>query len=442
MVVEILSHALEVDRGVEADRAQVIAVADSRQHQQLRRIEDTTRQDDLAALDFFQLAAAGIFDTDRTGAVEQYTPAGRAGDYRQVRAATGGAQAPAAGGGAGDAQSVLNGDATSLASNDEKCPDNVSMDQLMNADGGLLKNLGNQTLKGDGAKGITGGIEDNLAKKAGGTGAGDIGTNKDVTYRALKDLEAFKNEKGANGQDVPDSVRHNGNVSGLQPSHEVARGSTLGEMQDWFKGAIQGPERQLPKGDKVDDNGVETSGAQQVGQKILKGLSDIAGFFKKVVDDTIGKIPGIGKILSAPMDLIAGGASDGLKAASDAADGHMIDARQDGKNMAHGLLKTLSDASSQASGLLKETVGRIPGIGKLLAAAGEVGANLEQGALKVADTALEGGNVGDAAKNMGKNLAGAVVGAGIGIVDPTGLVSGAAEQGVDSLVGAQSQQIA
>ena len=345
-------------------------------------------------------------------------------------------------GGAGDAQTVLNGDATSLASNDEKCPDNVSMDHLMNADGGLLKNLANQTLKGDGAKGITGGIEDNLAKKAGGTGAGDIGTNKDVTYRALKDLEAFKNEKGANGQDVPDSVRHNGNVSGLQPSHEVARGSTLGEMQDWFKGAIQGPERQLPKGDKVDDNGVETSGAQQVGQKILKGLSDIAGFFKKVVDDTIGKIPGIGKILSAPMDLIAGGASDGLKAASDAADGHMIDARQDGKNMAHGLLKTLSDASSQASGLLKETVGRIPGIGKLLAAAGEVGANLEQGALKVADTALEGGNVGDAAKNMGKNLAGAVVGAGIGIVDPTGLVSGAAEQGVDSLVGAQSQQIA
>ncbi|MGN6525387.1 MAG: HrpF/NolX family T3SS translocon protein, partial [Burkholderiaceae bacterium] len=362
-------------------------------------------------------------------------------------AAPGGAQAqgPAAQGAPGaastpDAATVLKGDNTGLLPKDAKCPAGVSMDDMMNANGGLLSKLGNQELKGGGAKGITGGIKDNLARMVGGK-PGDIGKDPDVTYRALAALSAFKNTPGADGKPIPDDIRHNGNVSGLQPSHEVARGSTLGELQDWFKGAISGPQGQLPKGDKVNDQGVETSGAQQVGQKILKGLSDVAGFFKKAIDATIGKIPGIGKILSAPMDYVAGGLSDGLNAASLAAGGHMAEAREAGKTMAHNLLKTFSQMSAQAESLVKATVGRIPGVGKLLAAAvGDV-MNLEQGAANVADTALKGGDVKGAAINMGKNAAGAWVGNAIGIVDPTGLVSGAAENGVDHALGAQSQII-
>jgi len=359
-----------------------------------------------------------------------------------AQAAEGSGAAPAqAGPPPVDPKTVLAGDATTLAAPDAKCPPGVTMDQMMNASGGLLKNLGNQELKGDGAKGITGGIKDNLAKKSGGTDASQIGTDPDVTWRALQNLQAFKNTPGSSGKPVPDDVRHNGNVSGLQPSHEVARGSTLGELQDWFKGAIDGPQSQLPKGDKVDENGCETSGLQQFGAKVLDGLSKVAGFFKDVIDNTIGKIPGIGKVLSLGADLIAGGVSDGLHAASDAASGHKTDAVDDVKKMGHDALSHISQAAEQARNLMKQTLGRIPGVGKFLAAGGDVLANVVSGAANVGDTAIAGGDVAAAAENMGKNAAGAAVGAVVGLVDPTGMVSGLAESGVDGALGAKPQVV-
>lgn len=223
----------------------------------------------------------------------------------EIAAAAAAQPAPAAPAGP-DPQTVLNGDATTLPDPSATCPPGVSMQQMMDADGGLLKNLGNQVLQGAGAAGITGGIADNLAKKCGGTSAADIGTNPDVTWRALQSLQAFKNTPGSDGKPVPDDVRHNGNVSGLQPSNEVARGSTLGEMQDWFKGAIQGPNAQLPVGDKVDSSGVETSGATQVGQKILS------------VIDAIGA--GIGKIFTGIKDVVVG-AWNALKGVGEAIGG-------------------------------------------------------------------------------------------------------------------------
>ena len=351
-----------------------------------------------------------------------------------------------------DSATVLAGNATTLANSDTKCPPGVTMDQLMKSNGGVLGSLGNQTLKGDGAKGIEGGIKDNLAKKSGGTDASQIGrvdangkasqADLDVTYRALQNVSAFKNTPGANGKPIPDDIRHNGNVSGLQPSKEVARGSTLGEMQDWFKGAIAGPQNQLPKGDKVNDQGVETSGAQQVGKKILDGLSKVAGFFRDAINATIGKIPGIGKILSAPMNLVAGGISDGLKAAGDAAGGHMADAKQDGREMGHNMLATVSQAADQAGDLVKKTLGKLGPLGKLIAGAAKVGTNLITGAANVGDTALKGGDVKGAAENMGKNAAGALAGAAVGAFDPTGKVEDMAEKGIDSLLGAQSQVVA
>lgn len=376
-------------------------------------------------------------------------------------AATGGqAQAPAAAAtpapaSAGlpqeDPKTVLAGDATTLANKDTKCPPGVTMDQLMAANGGVLSKLGNQKLAGDGAKGLEGGIKDNLAKKMGDSadqfGRKDASgkssqADLDATYRALQNVSAFKNTPGADGKPIPDDIRHNGNVSGLQPSKEVARGSTLGEMQDWFKGAIDGPQKQLPKGDKVNDQGVETSGAQQVGKKILDGLSKVAGFFRDAINATIGKIPGIGKILSAPMNLVAGGISDGLKAAGDAAGGHMADAKQDGKDMGHNVLATVSEAADQAGDLVKNTIGKVPGLGKLIAGAAKMGTNLITGAANVGNTALEGGDVKAAAENMGKNAGGALAGAVVGAFDPTGKVEGLAENGIDGLLGAKPQVVA
>ena len=350
-----------------------------------------------------------------------------------------------------DSATVLAGDATSLANKDTKCPPGVTMEQLMAANGGVLGKLGNQKLAGDGAKTLQGGIKDNLAGKMGDT-ADQLGrkapdgsstqADRDATYRALQNVSAFKNTPGADGKPVPDDIRHNGNVSGLQPSKEVARGSTLGEMQDWFKGAIDGPQKQLPKGDKVNDQGVETSGAQQVGKKILDGLSKVAGFFRDAINATIGKIPGIGKILSAPMNLVAGGISDGLKAAGDAAGGHMADAEQDGKDMGHNMLATVSQAADQAGNLINKTIGKVSGPGKLIAGAAKMGTNLVTGLTNVGDTALKGGDVKAAAENMGKNAAGALTGAVVGAFDPTGAGADAAEKGVNSLLGAQSQVVA
>jgi len=302
-----------------------------------------------------------------------------------------------------DASTVLSGNATTLASPDAKCPPGVSMSQMMSADGGLLKKLGNQTLKGAGAAGITGGIADNLSKKSGGSRASDIGTDPNVTWRALQNLQAFKNTPGSDGKAIPVSVRHNGNVSGLQPSGEVARGSTLGELQDWFKGAISGPQGKLPTGNKVNSQGVETSGAQQAGGKILKGLSDVADVGQKVVDATVGKIPGIGKIFSAPVDIISGGISGGLDAASQAASGNDNAAKQLAKQTGGDLLTTISQSSGQLSSVMQKAGEFIPEF-KPFALAGSVLAQGVSGAANIGSSALDGGNVNASVDEMAEGV--------------------------------------
>ncbi|HEY9028688.1 MAG TPA: HrpF/NolX family T3SS translocon protein, partial [Burkholderiaceae bacterium] len=113
----------------------------------------------------------------------------------------------------------------------------------------------------------------------------------------------------------------------------------------------------------------------------------------------------------------------------------------DVKKMGHDALSHISQAAEQARNLMKQTLGRIPGVGKFLAAGGDVLANVVSGAANVGDTAIAGGDVAAAAENMGKNAAGAAVGAVVGLVDPTGMVSGLAESGVDGALGAKPQVV-
>ena len=47
MIVKILAHALQVDDGLDPDRAQMIRLADTRQHQQLCRLEGARAGDQL-----------------------------------------------------------------------------------------------------------------------------------------------------------------------------------------------------------------------------------------------------------------------------------------------------------------------------------------------------------------------------------------------------------
>ncbi len=173
-----------------------------------------------------------------------------------------------------DTQSLLNGDYSSSQPQNSKatCPDNVSMDQLMNADGGLLAKMGNQQLEGDGAKGISGGILDNLAKAAGGQ-PGDIGKNKDVTMRALMIAESAKNVPGSDGKMLPADARHNGNMSGLTKSNEVIDGSDMAHLQNLFKDPqnFKFP-AQRDANAKLHSDGTEKSGAEEFGDHVKDTL--------------------------------------------------------------------------------------------------------------------------------------------------------------------------
>jgi len=135
-----------------------------------------------------------------------------------------------------DTTNLLNGDyySTQPQKSQATCPSNISMDQFINADGGLLKNMGNPQLTGKGAKGIFSGLKDNLAKLA-GSKPGDIGTNKDVTMRALMTLESTKNMPASGGKILSADTRHNGNLSGLNPGGEADNGTEVGYLQNMSK---------------------------------------------------------------------------------------------------------------------------------------------------------------------------------------------------------------
>jgi len=49
MVVQVLADALQVSNRIDPDRAEMIAITDARQHEQLRRLEGAAAADDLAS---------------------------------------------------------------------------------------------------------------------------------------------------------------------------------------------------------------------------------------------------------------------------------------------------------------------------------------------------------------------------------------------------------
>lgn len=229
---------------------------------------------------------------------------------------------------ANDTQNLLNGDyySSQPQKSTATCPPNVSMDQLMEADGGLLKNMGNQQLTGSGAQGISGGLKDNLAKLAGGK-PGDIGTNKDVTMRALMILQSTKNTPSSDGKMLDASTRHNGNLSGLNPSGEADNGSEVGYLQNLFKD----PNYTLPKergtSDHMNSDDTEKSGGQLF-------MQDVGKYLLPVLAAPLLAIPGVGEAVegaavAADVGVDAGvaageaageaGADAGASAAGDAA---------------------------------------------------------------------------------------------------------------------------
>ena len=80
MVLQVLSDAGQVMHGGDAVLSHLSAVADAREHQQLRGLECAGRDDDLApGADLLQRLALPVFDADRALAFEQDAGGVRAG---------------------------------------------------------------------------------------------------------------------------------------------------------------------------------------------------------------------------------------------------------------------------------------------------------------------------------------------------------------------------
>ncbi|MCM5678830.1 hypothetical protein M8A51_04705 [Schlegelella sp. S2-27] len=103
------------------------------------------------------------------------------------------------------------------------------------------------------------------------------------------------------------------------------------------------------------------------------------------------------------------------------------------RDFVSGLLGGLSKVFEVLTSVVSNTIGRIPGIGKLLSAPAEIVGGAISGGLNVAKTATDGGNVGKAAKDFGFDMMETSISATTGIVDPTGVASGMFAHGMRSL---------
>ena len=71
MVLHVLADTGKVAHHIDAERLQMLPVANAAELQQLRRVERSPATNDVLCLDRVGLATASIFDANGTGAVEQ-----------------------------------------------------------------------------------------------------------------------------------------------------------------------------------------------------------------------------------------------------------------------------------------------------------------------------------------------------------------------------------
>lgn len=302
---------------------------------------------------------------------------------------------------------------------DQKRPDGDTRSAQEIIDGDpTLKNLGNQS-----------GVKDNLRKQV-----GDFEHDPDAAYRASQVLQHVKQSKDSDGKERSGDVTDNGKIEGFTKDGDARHGTEAGLLQDFGKYGYSALKDDQTL-DKTSDGHVKKDGTNMdnaafVGHEIVHGLSEAAGWIGKELD----KLPGPLKSLFGPLHMVSEAASGGLNVADAALTGG--DVKQAGKDMAHGLLSTGAGIVQGAADLLDSTVGKVPGLGKLANAAVQPLATAASGGLNVADTAVQGGDVGQAAKQMGYNVAGSAVESAVGLADPTGVAAGAAGDAVrDGLEG-------
>ncbi len=338
--------------------------------------------------------------------------------------AGGGAPSPAANG-AGAAGGTPQGGASapSKPSADDKRPagDTRSAEQIID-DNPTLKNLGNQS-----------NVKDNLKKQV-----GDFEHDPDAAYRASKVMDYVKSSKTSDGGDRSGGVKDDGKIDGFTKDGDARHGTEAGLLQDFGKdgySALKDDHRlDTTKDEHVKKDGTNMDNLAYAGHEVARGISSIASKFTHALDS----LPGPLKSLLAPMHMAASGISGGANVADAAMTGG--DVKQAGKNMASGMLTTGANIAQGIGDLAAETAGKIPGIGKLVSAGVEVGAANISGGLDFANTAIQGGNLQQAGKDWGANVAGTATGAAVGMVDPTGIASGAAQSAVTGAIDPTMQE--
>lgn len=313
--------------------------------------------------------------------------------------------------------------APSKPSADDKRPagDTRSAEQIID-DNPTLKNLGNQSR-----------VKDNLKKQV-----GDFEHDPDAAYRASKVLDYVKSSKTSDGGERSGDVKDDGKIDGFTKDGDARHGTEAGLLQDFGKdgySALKDDHRlDTTKDGHVKKDGTNMDNLTYAGHEITHGISDLAGKFSHALDN----LPGPLKALLGPLHMAVSGISGGANVADAAMTGG--DVKQAGKDMASGMLTTGSNIAQGIGDLAADTAGKIPGIGKLVSAGAEIGAANISGGLDFANTALQGGDLGQAGKDWGANVAGTAAGTAVGMADPTGIASGAAQSAVTGAIDPTMQE--
>jgi hypothetical protein len=211
-------------------------------------------------------------------------------------------QAPAApqGGQCAATQGAQGGQASggpAMPSANDKAAPGASAQSIVDGNP-TLKNLGNQS-----------GVKDNLKKQCGDWDDPSKSPQEraDSAQRASNVVDWVKNAKDRDGDVRDPGLVKNGKIEGFTKDGDARHGTEAGLLQDFGKygyGHLKADQRLDQTNDgHVKKNGTNMDNAEYIGHKILDGLSKAFNFIGDLIKNTIGKIPGLGKVFSALAEL-------------------------------------------------------------------------------------------------------------------------------------------
>lgn len=210
--------------------------------------------------------------------------------------------------------------------NDKPTDPSKTVDDYLNANNGVLRKLGNQEGMKDKLKERYGDWDDPKRSEA---------DRKQSAYNAARHVGIIKNMKDVDGNSRGD-VHTNGKMEGCTKDGDIRSGTEMAVLKDSLKTDGKGQDAntnellgkdKLPGTNNARDakyvrkNGtnrdtIEVVG-REIGQFFLKGISKAFEVLSSIVGNTLGRIPGIGKLLSAPAEALFGTISNYSKAGAD-----------------------------------------------------------------------------------------------------------------------------